>query len=113
MRWLSERLAHVGSLSAAALVKPQADSRRRITRFQYCVGGFDIHCRQVTFDCLDTVAGQARRGRIDPACRQTLREWLARFAGRDDVTFAVEGCTGWRFVVEELQRAGVTALLAG
>ncbi len=77
------------------------------------VGGFDIHCRQVTFDCLDTVAGQARRGRIDPACRQTLREWLARFAGRDDVTFAVEGCTGWRFVVEELQRAGVTALLAG
>ena len=38
--------------------------------------------------------------------------WLARFAGRDDVTFAVEGCTGWRFVVEELQRAGITALLA-
>ena len=25
---------------------------------------------------------------------------------------AVEGCTGWQFVVEELQRAGVTALLA-
>jgi transposase len=28
------------------------------------------------------------------------------------VTFAVEGCTGWRFVVEELARAGITALLA-
>jgi hypothetical protein len=28
------------------------------------------------------------------------------------VTFAVAGCTGWRFVVEELQRAGITALLA-
>jgi transposase len=28
------------------------------------------------------------------------------------VTFAVEGCTGWRFVVEELQAAGITALLA-
>jgi GNAT superfamily N-acetyltransferase len=29
------------------------------------------------------------------------------------VTFAVEGCTGWRFVVEEqLQRAGISALLA-
>jgi transposase len=28
------------------------------------------------------------------------------------VTFAVEGCTGWRFVVEELQQAGITALLA-
>lgn len=76
------------------------------------VGGFDIHRRQVTFDYLDTVSGQVRRGRIDPACRETLRGWLARFAGRDDVTFAVEGCTGWRFVVEELQRAGVTALLA-
>src|SRR6266704_1129083 len=76
------------------------------------VGGFDIHRRQVTFDYLDTGTGQVRRGRIDPACRQRLRAWLERFAGRDDVTFAVEGCTGWRFVVEELQRAGITALLA-
>ncbi len=76
------------------------------------VGGFDIHRRQVTFDYLDTGTGQVRRGRIDPACRATLRAWLERFADRDDVTFAVEGCTGWRFVVEELQRAGITALLA-
>ena len=56
--------------------------------------------------------GQVRRGRIDPACRAALRGWLERFAGRDDVTFAVEGCTGWLFVVEELARAGITALLA-
>ena len=76
------------------------------------VGGFDIHRRQVTFDYLDTVSGQVRRGRIDPACRAELRSWLERFAGREDVTFAVEGCTGWRFVVEELARAGITALLA-
>jgi transposase len=76
------------------------------------VGGFDIHRRQVTFDYLDTVTGQVRRGRITPACRETLRRWLERFAGCEDVTFAVEGCTGWRFVVEELQRAGITALLA-
>lgn len=76
------------------------------------VGGFDIHRRQVTFDYLDTVTGQVRRGRIAPACRETLRHWLERFAGCEDVTFAVEGCTGWRFVVEELQRAGITALLA-
>src|SRR6266704_65290 len=76
------------------------------------VGGFDIHRRQVTFDYLDTVSGQVRRGRIDPACRAVLRSWLERFAGHEDVTFAVEGCTGWRFVVEELQRAGITALLA-
>jgi len=70
------------------------------------VGGLTSIVRQVTFDHLDTVRGQARRGRIDPACRQTLRGWLGRFAGRNDVTFAVEGCIGWRFVVEELRRAG-------
>jgi transposase len=77
------------------------------------VGGFDIHRRQVTFDYLDTVTGPVRCGRIEPACRQTLRAWLAqRFAGRSDVRFVVEGCTGWRFVVQEMQRAGITALLA-
>ena len=76
------------------------------------VGGFDIHRRQVTFDYLDTVTGQVRRGRISAACRETLRHWLERFAGGADVTFAVEGCTGWQFVVGELQQAGITALLA-
>src|SRR5580658_8879972 len=64
------------------------------------VGGFDIHRRQVTFDYLDTCTGQVRRGRIDPTCREELRSWLERFAGRDDVTSAVESCTGWRFVVD-------------
>ena len=76
------------------------------------VGGFDIHRRQVIFYYLDTVTGQVRRGRISSACREELQHWLERFAGHQDVTFAVEGCTGWQFVVEELQRAGITALLA-
>jgi transposase len=76
------------------------------------VGGFDIHRKQITFDYLDTVTGQVRRGRISPACRDVLRSWLERFAGLEDVTFAVEGCTGWLFVVQELQLAGITALLA-
>jgi hypothetical protein len=31
----------------------------------------------------------------------------------EDVAFAVEGCTGWRYVVEELAPAGVAAHLAG
>ena len=69
------------------------------------VGGFDIHRRQVTFGYLDTVTGQVRRGRIDPACPAELRSWLERFAGREDVTFAVEGCTGWRFVVADRGKA--------
>lgn len=76
------------------------------------VGGFDMHRRQVTFDYAGTGTGQVRRGRISPACRETLRVWLERFAGRDDVTFAVEGCTGWRFITGELARAGITVLLA-
>ena len=70
------------------------------------VGGFDVHRAQITFDYLDTDSGQVTAGQIRPATRPALRNWLERFAGRNDVAFAVEGCTGWRFVVEELVRAG-------
>ena len=76
------------------------------------VGGFDVHRKQITFDYLDTETGQVRRGQVSPADREHLRAWLARFAGRDDVAFAAEACTGWRYVVEELTRAGVAAYLA-
>lgn len=76
------------------------------------VGGFDIHRSQITFDYMDTETGEVNCGRIAPADRPYLREWLRRFKGRDDVAFALEGCTGWRFVVEELRRAGVKAHLA-
>jgi len=76
------------------------------------VGGMDIHRRQITFDYLDTDSGQASRGRIAPADRHQVRSWLCRFEGRDDVAFALEGCTGWRFVTEELERVGATAHLA-
>jgi transposase len=77
------------------------------------VGAFDVHRRQITFDYVDTNTGQLQRGRITPACRAVLRRWLAqRFAGRPDVQFAVEACTGWRFVIEELERAGIEAWLA-
>jgi transposase len=71
------------------------------------VGGLDIHRKQLTFDYLDTVTGEVKRGQIAPAGRAHLRAWLARFAGRDDVAFAVEGCTGWRYVAEELAAAGI------
>ena len=76
------------------------------------VGGLDIHRKQITFDYLDTVSGQVQRGQITPADREHLRAWLARFAGVEDVAFAVEGCTGWRYVAEELAAAGVAAHLA-
>jgi len=76
------------------------------------VGGLDIHRKQLTFDYLDTATGEVQRGQIAPADRARLRGWLARFAGRDDVAFALEGCTGWRYVAEELAAAGVAPHVA-
>ena len=76
------------------------------------VGGLDIHRKQITFDYLDTATGQVCRGQVSPADRVHLRAWLARFAGREDVAFALEGCTGWRYVAEELAAAGIRAHLA-
>jgi len=76
------------------------------------VGAFDVHRRQLTFEYLDTVTGELSRGRVAPADRQHLREWLARFAGQRDVAFALEGCTGWRYVAEELAAAGIEPHLA-
>ena len=76
------------------------------------VGGLDIHRKQITFDYFDTETGEVKRGQIAPADRAHLRAWLARFAGRDDVAFALEGCTGWRYIAEELAAAGVAAHVA-
>ena len=76
------------------------------------VGGLDIHRKQLTFDYLDTVTGEVRRGQVAPADREHLRAWLGRFAGRGDVAFALEGCTGWRYVAEEMAAAGVAAHVA-
>src|SRR6201984_2097036 len=76
------------------------------------VGGLDIHRKQITFDYLDTGTGQVRRGQISPADRVHLRAWLARFSGCDDVAFAVEACTGWRYIAEELASAGIAVHLA-
>ena len=73
------------------------------------VGGLDIHRKQLTFDCPGTVTGEVRRGQIAPVDRVHLRAWLARFAGRDDVAFALEGCTGWRYAAGELAAAGCAA----
>ena len=76
------------------------------------VGGLDIHRKQITFDYLDTMTGQVHRGQVSPADREHLRAWLARFAGREDVAFALEACTGWRYIAEELAVAGIGVHLA-
>lgn len=76
------------------------------------IGGLDIHRAQLTFDYLELESGEVSSGKIVPADRIGLRAWLARFAGHDEVSFALEGCTGWRYVVEELVRAGAVAHVA-
>lgn len=75
------------------------------------IGGLDIHRKQITFDLLDTGTGEVRRGQVRPADREHLAKWLARFAGQD-AHFAMEGCTGWRYVAEEITAAGLTPHLA-
>ena len=76
------------------------------------VGGLDLHRRQITFDYLRVETGEVCRGRVVPANRAQFRSFLTRFDGEREVAFAVEGCTGWRYVIEELQRAGIGAHLA-
>ena len=75
------------------------------------VGGLDIHRRQITYDWIDTDSGETCRGQLSPATRVELRAWLARFTGQQ-ADLALEATTGWRFVAEELERAGIAAHLA-
>lgn len=76
------------------------------------VGGFDVHRQQITFDYVDTGTGLVRWGRIRPATRRSLRHWLAEHCVCGDAEFSVEGCTGWRYVIEELTAAGLKPHLA-
>src|SRR5215213_4680383 len=79
------------------------------------VGGFDVHRKQITFDYIEMETGELHRGKIRPATRESLREWLDEFTEQfsgEQIAIAVEATTGWRYVVEELRRAGVEAHLA-
>jgi transposase len=79
------------------------------------VCGLDLHRRQITFDALED-SGEEWRGRIWQPDRERFRRWLrndlTRRAGGGPVVLAVEGCTGWRYVVEEIEAAGFEAHLA-
>jgi transposase len=75
------------------------------------VCALDVHRRQITFRTFEPASGESSRGRITPVGREPLREWLERFVGME-AEFVLEGSTGWRFVVEEIERAGHRAHLA-
>jgi transposase len=80
------------------------------------VCGLDLHRQQVTFDVFDSVSGEVWRGRVWQPDRERFQRWLRRdVAGRangEPVAMAVEGCTGWRYVVEEIVAAGFEAHVA-
>ena len=61
------------------------------------VGGLDVHRQQITFDYLDD-RRVVHWGQIRPATRKALRGWLGERCGGGDGEFALEGCTGWRYV---------------
>lgn len=79
------------------------------------VCGLDLHRRQITFDVIEMVSGEEWRGRIWQPDRARFRRWLDDLgdrAGGGRAAVAVEGCTGWRYVVEEITAAGFEAHLA-
>ena len=75
------------------------------------VMGLDQHRGQITGEWIDTETGEVQRSRVAPADRAHVRKWLERFRGQE-LEVALEGTTGWRFVVEELRRVGAVVHLA-
>jgi transposase len=78
------------------------------------VCGLDLHRSQITFDVLEEETGEVWKGRLWKPDRHRFRRWLEhevrpRAVSDGDVKIAVEGCTGWRYVVEEIQAAGFEA----
>src|ERR671910_371475 len=79
------------------------------------VGAFDVHRKQITFDYIEVESGELHRGKIQPANRQSLREWLGSFVERlpgKQTAIAVEASTRWRYLLEGPGRVGVEPHLA-
>jgi transposase len=73
--------------------------------------GLDQHRAQITADWVDTSTGEVSRARVTPGHRAGVRQFVARFDGRE-LEVALEATTGWRFVVEELDAVGARVHLA-
>jgi transposase len=73
--------------------------------------GLDQHRAQITVEWIDTATGEIARSRVAPADRESVRRFLRRFRGQE-LEVALEATTGWRFVVEELERVGARVHLA-
>ena len=75
------------------------------------VMGLDQHRAQIAAEWIDTITGEIARTRIAPADRAGVRAFLEPFAD-SGLEVALEATTGWRFVVEELERVGAEVHLA-
>ena len=75
------------------------------------VMGLDQHRAQISAEWIETVTGEVSRARVAPADRAAVRRFFAQFKGQA-LEVALEATTGWRFVVEELQRVGAEVHLA-
>ena len=75
------------------------------------VMGLDQHREQISAEWIDTITGEVSRARIMPADRAAVRKFFAPFKGQG-LEVALEATTGWRFVVEELERVGAEVHLA-
>jgi transposase len=75
------------------------------------VMGADQHRAQITVEWVDTETGEISRARVAPADRAGVCCFFERFRG-EELEVALEATTGWRFVVEELERIGARVHLA-
>jgi len=73
--------------------------------------GLDQHRAQISAAWIDTMTGEVSRARLMPADRAGVRKFFAPFKGQG-LEVALEATTGWRFVVEELDRVGAEVHLA-
>ena len=64
-----------------------------------------MHRQQITFDYVDD-DGLMHWEQIRPATRKTLQRWPGEHCPDHDREFALKGCTGWRYVSEELAATG-------
>src|SRR3954467_12227023 len=78
--------------------------------------GLDLHRGHAALDDRRVEGDLVWRGRVWQPDRERFRRWLredlTRRAGDGPVAIAVEGCTGWRYVVEEITAAGFEAHVA-
>ena len=76
------------------------------------VMGLDQHRAQISAEWIETITGELSRasGSRRRTVTRSARS-LRRFAG-EGLEVALEATTGWRFVVEELQRIGAEVHLA-